>query len=71
MLVNNLVDPRFGEDEMAPIFGIVAGRSGELSDIGHILVNTIAEARVNKLNLAWPGTGGRMLRSPDWRMKLA
>ena len=39
--------------QIGPILGIAAGRFGELSDSGHKLVHTLAEARVSKLNLAW------------------
>ena len=39
--------------QIGPILGIAAGRFGELSDTGHKLIHTMAEARVNKLNLSW------------------
>ena len=39
--------------QIGPILGIAAGRFGELSDTGHKLVHTMAEARVAKLSLAW------------------
>ena len=38
---------------VGPIFGIAAGRFGELSDSGQALVTTMAEARVRKQELAW------------------
>lgn len=44
--------------EVGPILGVAAGRFGELSDSGHKLVSTLADARVKKIDLARARGGG-------------